>query len=125
MNVLKSRWKLLVATVVAIILIQIVTISIAGYTQTQRVETVTSAQSLTFRDQPYIPHLASISGVTLRVRGHIDGSATFDAENWKPQAFSGDVDFSVHRDHFEPELVIRYSPTNVTGGNLSFSVTFN
>jgi len=125
MKALKSRWKLIVVSIITLVLIQIFRISIAGYTRTQRVEAATSAQSLTFRDQTLVPHLVPISGVTLRVRGHIDGTATIHSENWKPHSISGDVDWAAHYDHYEPSIVINYSPTNVTAGNLSFSLTFN
>jgi hypothetical protein len=126
MKALKRRWKLIaVAVAILAALFCAAFIALAGYTQTQTVKAVSVAQSLTFRDPAFVPHITSISGVTLRVRGHIDGTATVQAENWTPQQISGDVDWSVYHDYFSSSIVIDYSPTNVTAGSLNFSLTFN
>ncbi len=87
--------------------------------QIQHIERVADEQHLVFNDPG-----SSRSGVTLHVRGQIDGEATIDGPQWSPQTISGKVDRIVYHDYFYKTIVIDYTPSKVTSGKLSFELTF-
>ena len=88
-------------------------------TQSRKVSDVTVDQHFPFRNMGGTP-----SGVTLHVRGHIDGEAKVYAANWTAEVISGDVDWTVGHDYFDPEIVVEYKPTRVTAGHLDFELIF-
>lgn len=96
-----------------------------GGPHVHRVEVVDASQPrpITFRAE----RGQDVSGVTLRVRGHLDGRATVSAVegNWHPEPLTGDVDFTIYHDWFDPICTIDYIPGNGTAGSLTVELTFD
>ena len=67
----------------------------------------------------------SISGLTLHVRGHLDGTGYIYAGNWDTQALSGAVDWTIYHDWFETNCVLHYDPLGVHTGTLTIQYEFH
>ncbi len=90
--------------------------------QTQRIDRVTEAQTLTFQTKPG----ETPSGYTLHVYGRIDGSAIVSAsESSHSESIGGDVDWKIYQDYFRSSIDIQYSPTRVTRGHITVDLTFH
>ena len=66
-----------------------------------------------------------VSGISLRVRGHIDGEATLSAANWDKQVLKGTVDWQVYHDWFNGTCTLRYLPKDVKSGALTIEYEFH
>jgi hypothetical protein len=79
--------------------------------------------------QPTILNLNStsknVSGISLRLRGQIDGSAVLSASNWETQRLSGKVDYQGYHDRFHAECDLQYQPMKVTSGALTVEYKFH
>ena len=78
-------------------------------------------QALTFK-APY--PVMRVSGVTIRVKCLLKGSATFTCDNWTPIVMTGTVAVVEYHDWFQPTLVLNYAPTDVQGGDLTVECEF-
>ena len=67
----------------------------------------------------------NVSGLTLHVRGYLDGTGHVFAGNWETQALSGTVDWKIYHDWFQPSCTLHYHPVNVRRGSLSIEYEFH
>ncbi len=65
------------------------------------------------------------SGVSLHIRGHLDGAAVIWAEGWEKQTIGQAVDFKLYKDWFEPTCDLHYDPTGVTKGDITIEYQFH
>jgi hypothetical protein len=68
---------------------------------------------------------SNVSGLTLHVRGQIDGEAIVSASNWEPQKISGKVDFKVYHDWFTSTCELQYQPVSAKAGALTVQYEFH
>jgi hypothetical protein len=96
----------------------------SGASQTQQIARVAEAQRLKFLAiHPTHP----ISGVTLHVHGHIEGTASINCPfgEDRKHPIAGDVDWLTGGDWYDYAIAFEYSPANVTSGRLTFDLTFH
>ena len=67
----------------------------------------------------------SVSGISLHIRGRLDGKAHVVAGNWEKHTLSGTVDWQVYHDWFEPTCALHYEPVAVTSGSLTVEYEFH
>ena len=65
------------------------------------------------------------SGITLHLRGRIDGSARVWAGNWETTRLSGTVAWRVYHDWYETNCVLHYLPESVKSGELTVDYRFH
>jgi hypothetical protein len=70
-------------------------------------------------------HHTSVSGLTLGIQGHLDGTGYVYAANWPTQVLSGAVHWKVYHDWFETNCVIHYHPVGVRSGSLTIQYEFH
>ena len=85
-----------------------------------KITDVTKAQSISVSASR-----SSVSGLTIRCRGEIDGKATLSASNWVAEMLSGKVDRQVYHDWFTNSCTLAYTPSNVTKGHLEIEYEFH
>ena len=89
--------------------------------QNTKLKDPTKAQVISFKSTH-----SSVSGVTVRVKGSLQGSSEWRLPNGTTEkAVSGDFDFEIYCDHFEPKFVIEYFPKNVSSGRAQVSCEFH
>lgn len=87
---------------------------------------VVKSQPLFFLGNSEFTNVGAVSGVDLHVHGHIEGAAEIAGPlSSLPHIISGDVDWQTSGDYYESTIIMRYSPTQVTGGQLTFELTFH
>lgn len=69
--------------------------------------------------------IAEPNGITIKITGKIDGSAVVHADNWEKVSISGEVEWQIYKDWFEPSCDIHYEPSGVTTGSLTIDYTFH
>jgi hypothetical protein len=85
----------------------------------QRVEDASQARRLDFR----LSSEESVSGVTLHVHGHLDGSAAVKIEGSQDFGIlSGDVEYKYGQEWSSPACTVTYEPVSGTTGSLTFEV---
>ncbi len=87
---------------------------------TLRVTDITTSQSFTVKARS-----SSRSGITIHVKGHIDGSAYVYVNNYQKEALSGNVDWQSYSDWFENECTIYFEPGTASKGELKISYSFD
>jgi hypothetical protein len=71
------------------------------------------------------PHRGGfVSGLTLHIQGHLDGTGYVYAANWPTQALSGAIDWRMYEDYFQNSCVVHYHPVGVRTGSLSILYEF-
>jgi hypothetical protein len=70
------------------------------------------------------PH-QNVSGLTLHIHGHIDGTGYVSAANWPTQALTGAVDWRIYHDWFQTNCVIHYQPAEVRNESLIVDYEFH
>lgn len=65
-----------------------------------------------------------VVGITLRFRGHIDGSAMIGATNVWRQTLSGDFDLMTGGDWRSTNCALQYIPENVRSGRVAIEYDF-
>jgi hypothetical protein len=66
-----------------------------------------------------------VSGLTLHVHGHLDGTGYVCAGNWPTQALTGAVDWRIYHDWFQTSCVVHYHPAGVRAGSLTVDYEFH
>jgi hypothetical protein len=66
-----------------------------------------------------------VSGLTLRIQGHLDGTGYVFAANWPTQALSGAVNSVVYEDYFQTSCTLHYHPVGVRAGSLNIQYEFH
>ena len=87
---------------------------------TVAVSDVTTTNSFTL-----VSHSDSVSGLTLHLRGQLDGTGYIYAGNWDTQALSGTIDRTIYHDWFETNCVLHYYSVGVYTGALSIHYEFH
>jgi hypothetical protein len=85
-----------------------------------RVADVTQSQSF-----PVKARSSSPTGITLHVKGHLDGTAFVYIQSHAKESLSGDVDWKVYHDWFEQECEISFEPGSAASGSLEISYVFD
>jgi hypothetical protein len=67
----------------------------------------------------------SISGLTLHVRGHLNGTGYIHAANWETQALSGTIDWKIYHDWFYKSCTLEYRPEGVHAGSVTIDYEFH
>jgi len=118
----RSYWIAILLGTLAAVALGLWVAGVFDRPQVQRIDNVSRPQRLVFQTSDKSP-----SGVTLRVRGHIDGTAiiTTVEDQWPPQKLGGDVDWAVYKDWFQSTCAFDYAPTGVTAGHLTLELTFH
>lgn len=60
-----------------------------------------------------------VSGLTLRVQGHLDGTGYLSAASFPTQVLSGTINWRMHEDYFQTNCVLQYRPVGVRTGSLT------
>ena len=118
----RSRVVAYLAAPIAAIGLVLWLVGVFEWPQVQHIADCSRSQRIVFQTSGMYP-----SGVTVRVRGHIDGTATLTTveDRWPPQQISGDVDWSVYHDWFYSTCTFEYSPANVASGRLKVELKFH
>jgi hypothetical protein len=68
---------------------------------------------------------SSPTGITINVKGHIDGTAYVYIHNHAKEELSGTVDWGVYHDWFEQDCTIYFEPGTASSGSLEVSYSFD
>jgi hypothetical protein len=85
-----------------------------------RITDLTTSQSFTVKALS-----SSRSGITIHVKGYINGSAYVYVNNYQKESLSGNVDWQSYSDWFENECTIYFEPGSASSGELEISYTLN
>ena len=113
--------KKAVATITVVLAVILLTgyYLLADSTESREIADVTRPARLTFKTSK-LP-----SGITLHVKGFVDGEAIISAANWTPEKISQKVDWLVYHDWFFSECIIEYTPGSARSGHLAIELTFH
>lgn len=70
-------------------------------------------------DSPYV------HGLSVRIRGHLDGIATISLTNFPVQKLTGDFDVKIGGDWYTTNCVLNYSPQDVRAGKVKIEYYFS
>ena len=70
-------------------------------------------------------HGTFAKGISLSLKGRLEGSADLIVSDWATQALTGQVDWKITHDLTTSNCVVVYAPQNVRGGQLEITYFFH